>query len=480
MARSLVVAPWGNFREWSGVEYRLGDVSTKSRSTLRSVLEYEGGSGEAYPVVLVPETLVSGDVLGRCRDPECYRRKVYGTVGKDASLFLEEMGVGENRVCVMPNIGDYSVAKWEIRGVDLNIVSYYSSMAMLCMLGVGLEKSVDRVVVDLSHGINFMVKAAYRAAMTSSRLLSAIMGREVEVVVYNSEPYRRGVETLEIHKVDGEVVTPGRAASRLVYSYYQGVHRLNSSVDVVKAVRIDRSHQMGREAKKRLNSDSHIKAVNKMLKIHGMQAAASVYFSLPLAALQVGANALRDVGSVEEAVSQLRGAITALQEAMPLVDILHGRVVRHYGGVDYDIVKSALAGAALTVYTMRLYRDFEGNGVYSSDGVVEAELDALEKVVERLPGPLQFVSIYEIHREKSPEREESGEGPAKYLSECCTGQNVQDRNFIAHAGLERNLACRRGSRVRYHESAASGGELYRVLEESLRKTMRLLFRGDQG
>ena len=79
-----------------------------------------------------------------------------------------------------------------------------------------------KIILDTTHGINYMPVAAYRATIAAARMISTMFNILVDFMQYNSDPIV-GIPPkdmiLNIHLVRREHFTPNKAAQRLVYSY---------------------------------------------------------------------------------------------------------------------------------------------------------------------------------------------------------------------------------------------------------------------
>lgn len=471
--RVLAVAPWGLYKTWGWAHYAIDGIEVRSKSSLSAVLKHLESIYEPRDLVsliLVPETLanVKGAEAGDYKE-------LLGNVAREAGEFAESLGMpGASRVCVTPNIGTYNGGKWVMDKVD--ITSYYAAKTVLCIVDTVLEMGgVDVVAIDITHGINYMPLSVHRAGYYTARLLAAIQGTGVDVVEYNSEPYPRGQQgsRLQVNLVDRESITPAKAAQRLVYTLHSvDPQRRGVGKSIVNLPEVEEDRSRVVEVMKRINSLDQTRLLNRLAS-HSIAASAAVLFSLPLAALQVGANIEAQVGDSTRIIGSLKAVVGALLDAVPIVRIQSGGVpvVRHIAALDYDRVKATLAGVGLALYTLNLLQRYRGQGVEVDGYIVKASLDVLNTIVERhLPGPMSFVSLHEVSREKAPPRRDEG-GPEKFLTGECPGGKPDPRNFMAHAGLERKITCRTGNTIFYNREAVENGELYNVLKNSIQQVM---------
>mgnify|MGYP000716384020 CR=1 FL=1 len=230
---AVLLAPWGNPFTWGEAVYRLSGkdkvVEEKGRTSLACLTKALEAD---IIVVLVPETLLCpgkrpreehakryeelgkcvGDLLrlaeNGCREDreawEAYRRALERLRGVMSELCREWLGdVGERiEVAVVPAIGEYAGPKgvralWRLGPSKIDPVTTYAAYSMMTAVAAISALDVEtserlRMILDTTHGINYMPLAAYRALMAASRLISAALNVTVEFEQYNSAPYPRG------------------------------------------------------------------------------------------------------------------------------------------------------------------------------------------------------------------------------------------------------------------------------------------------
>ncbi|RLE86462.1 MAG: hypothetical protein DRJ67_07175 [Thermoprotei archaeon] len=470
-------------------------------------------------VVLVPETLLCPgerpreehamryEELGKCvrgllrlaengcredREAwEAYRRALERLRGIMSELCREWLGDVSERieVAVVPAIGEYAGPKgvrvlWRLGPSKIDPVTTYAAYSMMTAVAAISALNVEtserlRMILDTTHGINYMPLAAYRALMAASRLISAALNVTVEFEQYNSAPYPRGVPqppVLDIYMVRNEVITPTKAAQRLVYSYLirdagkaEPFHRMRDCLPTTHA---------------ELNSLR--KKFNECIELHSKAEvlAAAIHFSMPLALLQFSSEFERP-----ELSRLARGIRSILDNLMSYVKMKgDGRdklVVTHLALPHYDDLKSLLAAASLVEYGINA---LEASKVTKSDDRIEADLSTLKQVVgEWLSGPLQRVAEHELACFENAFK--TGEIPAKDLlslierAKKSPGEWVnvdgkcedQDRIMVAHAGLAlRAIEVRAQEElyIRYREECLDG--VKKLLRGALKPLRQLL------
>jgi len=517
---AVLLAPWGNPFTWGEAVYRLSGkdkvVEEKGRTSLACLAKALEAD---IIVVLVPETLLCPgekpreehakryEDLGKCvrnllrlaesgcregREAwEAYRRVLERLRDVMSELCREWLGdVSEGiKVAIVPAIGEYTGPKgakilWRLGPSKIDPVSTYAAYSMMAAVAAISALDVEaserlRMVLDTTHGINYMPLAAYRALMTASRFISATLNVTVEFEQYNSTPYpRRALQppVLDIYMVRSEVITPTKAAQRLVYSYLIR--------DAGQAKSFDRMKDCLPETHAELNSLR--KKFDEYIELHSKAEvlAAAIHFSMPLALLQFSSEFERPE------LSRLAGGIwSILNNLMSYVKMEEdGKaklVVTHLALPHYDDLKSLLAAASIVNYGINA---LEASKVTKSGNRIEADLSTLKQVVDEwLSGPLQRVAEHELVCFENAFK--TGKIPTKNIlsliekAKKSLGEWVnvegkcedQDRIMVAHAGLALRAIEVRAQKelyIRYREECLDG--VKKLLRGALKPLRQLL------
>ncbi|MDW8035918.1 MAG: CRISPR-associated CARF protein Csx1 [Candidatus Korarchaeum sp.] len=439
----LLVATWGDPFAWREARYRL----TGSNNEVKSVTSLSILIEELSPdkvIVLVPETLLSpsprsGDEIKRLggrlliedigslkgEHSEWYRN-LLNHLKRAISSFCREKGL-EAEVVLMPNLGEYNGVEWRIEA-GVNPDSAYAAFTLLSTLSAvsDLAGCDINISLDVTHGVNFMSLAAYRAVKTACMVLSATLHTNVTFEHYNSTPYPSGTSgtpELEVFKVGEEVVTPVKAAQRLIYSY--------ASADRVNPIR--RSRDSGGA---KVISDE----LEKLREVHEdvRPLAAAIHYSMPLAFLQFSselmssgkANLLDSLPFISWPPSQGLSLIYLLSE------------VRVGGEQGRSIAPRRSRLQEPEEASLSLFHRFLWNKALEDLGVrggpVEAPLSLLRETLKYLRGPLVKVAEHELsHLEELRDEDlrkafETSKGNWVKVKDGCENQR---RILVAHAGL---------------------------------------------
>ncbi|GEM_PF-6766214 len=503
---TVIVAPWGNPFGWGAATYSLSEehreVTVRDRRTSLACL-VEALEPDAV-VVIIPETVLcpgsrhveqlrqrGGRPLSEVLESgEPYSSAIEALESAMTKLYEEWVGGPSPRIVVAPAVGEYDCegkrCAWSVGLRRVDPVSAYAAFVLVSVAAVAdlraMGSSEVLIALDTTHGVNYMPLAAYRATMAAARVLSAALNVRVEFRQYNSAPYPRGAlgrVALEIFRVRSEVITPNKAAQRLVYSYLLR--------EAGHAKPLLRAREAGIELPEWLSDVEGRFEWLRSLHSDVSPLAASIHFSMPLAFLQLGLEcASKYAGKLR--TGWLSELSEALRRVLGLVQVSEdrGRVrVRHLAMPRYDDIKSLLAAASLVMYSRHA---LDRAKLAVSRGVVEASLVELREVAESwLRGPLLGVAMHEIRAfEKAHARRSAPDALPLLIGEARAregewaslkrGCENDSRIYVAHAGLaSASIEVRvEGSelRVRYRKQCLSN--LRSCLRGALRETLRLV------
>ncbi len=229
--RTLAIATWGQPALWREARYVSEDGERKVEhcTTLPLLLELYNNSDA---VLLVLDSLMdeyAGRAEGRCFG--CYdelRGSVRAVVNSYSYRELRERVKGFVRemlrcleidgdvaVVVCPAVGRPG-GQWTFDSSPTD----YEAVALAELGPYVLDKRYNRVVLDVSHGVNFMPSVALRVAERLAGLLLVAhdVDQPVTLEVYNSDPYpprTNSLPQLRLNLVAKERVTSARVPSLL-------------------------------------------------------------------------------------------------------------------------------------------------------------------------------------------------------------------------------------------------------------------------
>lgn len=189
-----MVAPVGNPRGYKEVVYVVGGVEVRERL---SALAVKRARGAGRLLLLAGFSLC--EVYGGCGDfrrgAEAVERGVRGELGLP----------GDVDVAVLPN-----ALGARLRFADGKTEGYFASAYREALRRLKAW-APSSVVVDTSHGINYMSPMALEGARLAAAVVAASGRRAVDLVVVNSEPLVGDAERLHVMELHRERITPSSA-----------------------------------------------------------------------------------------------------------------------------------------------------------------------------------------------------------------------------------------------------------------------------
>jgi len=183
MGERICIATWGNPQEWRFAEYYSEDQPrrrVRAFSTLNILHEIEQPT---KTIIIALDTLADPDKLEECgSDYSCIEANVREKIGK----YL--CGI-EAEIVVLPGVfskresGRQIIFRSDPQKEFLPLLIYELYDRLLNVDGE-LE-----VVLDISHGINFMPTLAYRAVTEVAAALAVARTEQVKLRVYQADPY---------------------------------------------------------------------------------------------------------------------------------------------------------------------------------------------------------------------------------------------------------------------------------------------------
>ncbi|MCC6024046.1 MAG: CRISPR-associated DxTHG motif protein [Thaumarchaeota archaeon] len=420
--RRLLIATWGSPARWGTAYYILRDgdkILWEGESCTTLVPMVEGLCTENCDTVVV--TLDSLVDLGSDSPRErnaCYtcsegcKHLLGGTPRSYAELrgaverFITEvvkcLGVrAQIRTVVAPAVGSPGgVWKFSGKAEDFESVVLYELGSMV------LNREYDEIVLDLTHGINFMpaltLRIAYRLA---SILLVAYRGlseRGIRILVYNSDPHRYDRDGSKRFPVNVNLI-----ARDLVKSI-QLVHRIPRPVKPLR-----RLEGGLREEIEKLDAE-----LFKVLRL----AYPALYYPLPLVLCSV----VKELGSplptiekvfrlwldlTEVSYTSVSRALSINPDAVYAL-LLIGAVAKRLNGIEYPTPVRVLQELS------ELYSSVHPSYYY----LINDEVSHLREVESRVVSAGRWVRYCEVHRDG-----------------CRKVEKPDLRTMVAHAGLQKEF-----------------------------------------
>lgn len=167
----LLLAPWGDPKNWRRLTYRYQDRETKTCTSLKIL---QNAIAPDKTIIVGLETLAE-------------RGLNYAEVKSDAenklSNYADNFGLQNHTVLIAPGVGSFPRAIFIGSALDYY---YYVFWRISTYLLEHNDKKLE-VHLDLTHGINYSTILTYRAVKEILELFSIFV--DVEFVVYNADPF---------------------------------------------------------------------------------------------------------------------------------------------------------------------------------------------------------------------------------------------------------------------------------------------------
>jgi CRISPR-associated protein Csx1 len=199
---SLLISTWGDYRQWDSVKYNFGGnwFPESTRNTLPVILNYASPKPEKV-ILIVLDTVIKNRVPSY--------QDLRGSVEKYYRDFLSSLNINVPvEIIIAPGVGKFKLDDGgivEFQGFISDFPAYVTFEILRRFLQV--DGNDITVHLDLTHGINFMPSLTYAAINEALGCLA--ITKNVQLKVYNSEPYIRNLTTeLNIHEIESRRILP--------------------------------------------------------------------------------------------------------------------------------------------------------------------------------------------------------------------------------------------------------------------------------
>ena len=442
---TVIVAPWGNPHGWREVYYTVelsvdGERYEKIPHTLQSSLGalfkiYEDARG----LILASSTLA---ILYNNRTPIPssykeiidYSRNYIQKYIKNRKYIPDPEKV---ELAILPGIGIFRKddKRWVFRG---GLGSYTTSVYLSTLRFLEAHRP-HRVILDLSHGINYMPALAREAVQLAIASYSAYYDEGIQLLVYNSDPVLEDGAEPWIHLIEERQIIRENAAKWISYM----VSNINENAKGIRIVAStkEKKWQLGIKYKQlRKQFGETVKSAKNVLR------AINDGFILYLV------QCLReDLEKIYRFTSTLEEIIEIGLRGRETEVLLNDREVTVNYNINVELEVAYLHAIARMLSHIKL-----------NDEGCKISLNQLKHIVKkyRFSPAIRIIAEHELSnleqrvmvyvRHKSLERFEPyyfiydstkiEGGKVKYIKDAKPKQTPVDlRNFLAHAGLEKNL-----------------------------------------
>ncbi len=391
----VLFSVWGNPCNWEEVTYEYKGSERQSFTTVEVLDAVENFD---KIVIFVFDSLIAE--VPYCRNCPTARAKVaprgYGKLRDEVLEMVERwirnktrIDISKVTIRVLPNVGRYRDG-WNFILSTLTPFDLAGSF----MLNYLFKEIGDTNFFDLSHGINYAPTLLRELGLLATMMGSLNKYKEIKGVFLNSEPYAPKA-TLKIHVVDEVEVSPKTAAKEVFFWIIKYRNLVFNKLRVIKF------SGMPPQALKEINEEAE--RVGEYLK--AIAGAFRISAPLALAMLSKRGVSIRD----------------PFEELLKFVKVSGKRITWNYvptlDGIIFLYSLMSLANFVRTSASEVGKCEVNGYGV------------CLRKLIERVGGLQEDVAIHELDNLLRKDFSE-------LVGNC---KDADLRNFIAHAGLEKNV-----------------------------------------
>jgi len=204
----ILIAVWGDPKGWNEVNYEYQGQSEKAKSAINLIKRVENAN---KTVIICVDTLADNHLQSAQCYAEIKNKAEY--IVKD--FCSNQFSILPDKVIVGYGVGEFNNTIFIGNAQDF----YYEVLKELSLLfGDAVrclreEKEIE-VILDITHGINYMLTLTYRALREILQILAYTY--DVKLKVLNSDPYIRQVkpEKLNINVIEETRILPNLVAYR--------------------------------------------------------------------------------------------------------------------------------------------------------------------------------------------------------------------------------------------------------------------------
>lgn len=187
--KNILIAPWGDPEGWKEVRYKYKDIEINSKTSLKIIQDIEKPD---KTIIIVLDTLADGS--------EKYNN--YNEIKKDVEFKIKEFAYKSNlynsEIIVAPGTGTFKNGIFEGKPTDFY---YYILWELVLKLIDNYDEEIT-IHLDLTHGINYTTILTYRAIKEILKIYS-IFTKKLNFKAYNTDPsFPFGISTLKVNLIE--------------------------------------------------------------------------------------------------------------------------------------------------------------------------------------------------------------------------------------------------------------------------------------
>ena len=192
MANSIFISLWGNPIKWEYTAYKFNDITECAVTSSRVIHEYICPDAKAFiflPDSLSPDFYIDDDTLTANIDKVIDIIK-QDFMGKNDTKSVEF--IGKSYISLFPSIGTFTIdgAPFTLKANINYLYTYFYSKSLNYM---ETQKELEKVVIDMTHGINFLQFIFLESIKYSCMVYSLRHRKNMEIEYYNSSPYSKAL-----------------------------------------------------------------------------------------------------------------------------------------------------------------------------------------------------------------------------------------------------------------------------------------------
>ncbi len=466
-SKKLIVAPWGNPYAWEKVcyKYENPEIKDEDRTSLAAL-------AKVYPdskfLIFVLDTVYAAfkgrdgcEPVERSKSVPGSYSELIESVERDIKSWIKEcssseelkaaLNSGRLEVAVVPGIGSYT---FEEKAYQFPLsrgepAGTFASWAISLVLKKLLDVAPDEVIVDLTHGLNYMPVSLVEAVEFALKAYAVATYREIKFTIYEAEPFSRDAKSLNFFVPKSETISHRHEKDVLsVFLKRQPDEVFNRKYYIFTSNKPNRelTSRLG-ELVKGLKGRNDAKGALPL----GIVAANVILYSMPLAAVYLASEVYRSNQP------NLRKICRFLNDLI-YESVKHGEILKVKDGkyvvlpaftLDWKAISVLIASTSLMDSIMNmdaltcdesLRERIVDVELLSKKGVSLSELKEISKFLGELYKPIadnelkSLESCLDCCKNCSIEVKNSC-----WPGKACDVTSLHPRNLRAHAGFERNI-----------------------------------------
>ncbi len=190
----LLIAPWGDPKNWRHAKYKINDKEYISKTSFIPIYLHEDVD---KGIIFILDTLAESYTC--IYDEHCIKLNIECFLKECIKEMKEKYGLNKKinyELVLCPGIGKWN--RYEYRGTI-----YHYMLQVLLSIIREVRDNKCRIIVDLTHGINYMPTALLIVVSFLKKI-----NKDIELRIYNSQPYPLNVKeipTLNIERLGLEL-----------------------------------------------------------------------------------------------------------------------------------------------------------------------------------------------------------------------------------------------------------------------------------